>query len=93
MPHRVKGIAGLATALTLALAATAAARDSRVADAAEQRAATAVSALLTEGADVNGRLSPTVRRRCTGPSIGTTLRWREPCSAPGPIPMRSTSTG
>ena len=53
MPHRVKGIAGLATALTLALAATAAARDSRVADAAEQRAATAVSALLTEGADVN----------------------------------------
>ena len=53
MPHRVKGIAGLATALMLALAATAAARDSRVADAAEQRAATAVSALLTEGADVN----------------------------------------
>ena len=53
MPHRVKGIAGLATALTLALAAPAAARDSRVADAAEQRAATAVSALLTEGADVN----------------------------------------
>ena len=53
MQHRLIGIAGLAMTLTVALAATAAARDSSVADAAEQRAAPAVRALLEQGADVN----------------------------------------
>ena len=53
MQHRLQGIVGLTTALTLALAFPAAAGDSSVADAAEQRTATAVRALLKQGADVN----------------------------------------
>ena len=53
MPRRLTRIACLALTLTVALVTAAAPRDSGVADAAEQRAATVVRALLRQGADVN----------------------------------------
>ncbi len=53
MQHRLMRIASLAAALVLVCAGIAAARDSKVADAAEERSTSVLTALLKQKADVN----------------------------------------